>query len=480
MRDALSITRRRALALGGAAASLAVGGVAWRQMGGSDHLQPAAVEAPLRQPALLDSRNGRLQATLTAAVGTELAGHATRGFSYNGTSPGPTLRVRPGDEIALRLVNQLPDMTNLHTHGLRVSPTGPSDNPFLEIASGTAFDYRIRVPADHPVGTFWYHPHHHGVSADQIFGGLAGALLVVPPGKPVDIDVAEDLVLLIGDTTLSGDGTPVGPSHDDRVIGREGKLLLVNGQARPTIAAQAGTWQRWRLINTCTSRVLDIGLPDRAVVQVALDGSLLPSSVEQEWVRLSPGNRVDVLVPASAAGRFPVLARGVDRGSHGSAKASTGTTTLAILDVAGSGAQAPRPQVPTASAPGLPRPTRQRVITMTMGRGMSSDIAFGFDDKLYDPQRIDQEVTAGTTEEWLLNNAGPLAHPFHLHVWPFQVVATSDNQPPGPVLQDVVLVPPWSWVRVRIRFDGHQGKTVYHCHIVDHSDAGMMGTIQVG
>jgi FtsP/CotA-like multicopper oxidase with cupredoxin domain len=226
--------------------------------------------------------------------------------------------------------------------------------------------------------------------------------------------------------------------------------------------------------------VLDVGLPDRALLQVALDGSLLPVPVEQEWIRLSPGNRADVLVATHTSGRVPVLTRGVARGSHGSAKASTATSTAALLDVTGTAAgTAARPMSPAGPAPDLPHPTRQRVVTMTMGRGMSS-IAFGFDDVFYDPERTDQQVPAGTTEEWLINNAGPLAHPFHLHVWPFQVVATSDNQPLVPALQDVVLVPPWGWVRIRIRFDGQRGRSVYHCHIVDHSDAGMMGTVEVG
>ena len=103
-------------------------------------------------------------------------------------------------------------------------------------------------------------------------------------------------------------------------------------------------------------------------------------------------------------------------------------------------------------------------------------MAFTIDGRSFDPARTDQTVTAGAVEDWTLRNTGPLAHPFHLHAWPFTVLATSDATPASGVPQDVVLVPPGGWARIRIPFTRQTGRTVYHCHILDHEDLGMMAT----
>ena len=116
---------------------------------------------------------------------------------------------------------------------------------------------------------------------------------------------------------------------------------------------------------------------------------------------------------------------------------------------------------------------------MGMGMGMGGGMAFTIDGRTFDPDRDDQTVTLGATEEWTVDNTGPLAHPFHLHVWPFTVLAASDGTPPAGMPQDVVLVPARGWVRLRIPFTTYSGRSVYHCHILDHEDAGMMATIAV-
>ena len=267
---------------------------------------------------MLDSRDGRLQVALTAAAGVQVAGRDTHALGYNATSPGPTLRVRPGDELAVRLINHLDQPTNLHMHGMRVSPLGNSDNPFLRVDPGTSFDYLIRVPPDHPAGTFWYHPHHHTMVADQIFGGLFGALIVEhPPGQAPQLPVTADRVLLVTDITLQADGTVAQPSVMERNMGRQGELVLVNGQYQPTIPAAPGGLQRWRIINACVSRVLAIGLQGHQLLQIAHDGTFLPAPAMKEQVILAPGNRADVIVSPTAAGRYQLTAEPFQRGSMG-------------------------------------------------------------------------------------------------------------------------------------------------------------------
>ena len=241
--------------------------------------------AELGAPPLLDSSEGRLQIELVAAPGVRLAGRDTRALGFNGTSPGPTLRVRPGDELAVRLTNRLDQPTNLHTHGLRVSPQGNSDNPFLRVDPGTSFDYLIRVPTDHPPGTHWYHPHHHGTVADQVSGGLAGALIV--DGGPA-LPVAADRVLLVSDITLDTTGTPVPASPMERMQGREGALVLVNGQHQPAIPAVPQATQRWRIVNTCVARVLSLRLEGHPLAQIAHDGTYLRAPARHDRLVLPP------------------------------------------------------------------------------------------------------------------------------------------------------------------------------------------------
>ena len=131
------------------------------------------------QPDVLASTSGRLDVTLVAAPSKVAFGAGKRfAYTYNGTTPGPTLRVRPGDVLSITLVNRLGEATNLHTHGLHVSPSGHADNVFVSIPDGDHHTYRYQIPPDHRSGMFWYHPHIHGMVAPQVFGGLAGAIIV--------------------------------------------------------------------------------------------------------------------------------------------------------------------------------------------------------------------------------------------------------------------------------------------------------------
>lgn len=484
------ISRRRTLALLAlGTTSTAVGLTGWvTGLGapGRGHLSPAGSGQALAQPEVMASSSGVLDVRLTAATGVRLAGHDTSAWGYNGTSPGPTLRVRPGDLLRVRLVNRLDQPTNLHTHGLHVSPDGTGDNPFVTVRPGDSFDYSFRIPADHPAGTFWYHPHHHGTVADQIFAGLVGALLI--EAEP-DLQVSNDLVLLVTDTTLDAAGGVAPASRMARLQGREGELVLVNGQHEPVIVAAPGAVQRWRVINGCTSRVIAIRVEGHQLTQIALDGNFLPAPVDREQLLLAPGNRADVLVHPTGTGRYALVSDPYDRGgtammgggTGGNGSRNGGPVTLATMIVSGpvSGSPPtpitlPAPPVPPASA------TRRRrlILAMGMAPGMGA-MTFTIDGRTFDAGRDDQTVVLGTTEEWTVVNTSPMDHPFHLHAWPFHVLEASGGVPPAGVQQDVVLIPARGWVRLRIPFTDYPGRSVYHCHILDHEDLGMMGTVNV-
>jgi FtsP/CotA-like multicopper oxidase with cupredoxin domain len=385
----------------------------------------------------------------------------------------------------MQLVNRLDQPTNLHTHGLHVSPNGNGDNPFVTVRPGDSFDYTVRIPANHPSGTFWYHPHHHGTVADQIFAGLAGALLV--EAEP-DLQVTNDLVLLVTDTTLDRAGRVAPASPMAKLQGREGDLVLVNGQHEPVIAATPGALQRWRVVNGCTSRVITLRMEGHQLIQVAIDGIFLPAPVDRDQVLLAPGNRTDLLIRPAGNGRYAVVSDPYDRGSTmmggggmGGNGSSTGSSvTLATMTVSGP-VSASRPVPTTLPAPPVPPASavRQRRLTLAMSMAGMGAMTFTIDGRTFDPDRDDQTVALGTTEEWTVVNTSPMDHPFHLHAWPFHVLAVSAGRPADGVQQDVVLIPARGWARLRIPFTDFPGRSVYHCHILDHEDLGMMGTINV-
>jgi FtsP/CotA-like multicopper oxidase with cupredoxin domain len=482
---AVPISRRRALALLGlGTASVAAGTAGWALGIGeraSGTLGPGSTGEPLRQPSVVTSRDTVLAVDLAAEPGVRLAGRDTWAWGFNGTSPGPTLRVRPGDTLRLRLTNHIDQPTNLHTHGLHVSPSGSGDNPFVTIEPGRSFDYTIAVPADHPAGTYWYHPHHHGTVADQIFAGLVGALIVE---SAPDLPVTDDLVLLVTDISLYGDGRVAPATLRSRMMGREGDLALINGQHQPVIPAQPGAVQRWRIINGCVSRVLALRLEDHQLTQVALDGVFLPSPVERDQVVLAPGNRADVLVrPRNGNSQYRLITDTYDRGrmSMMDGAPAAGPITLATLTASGPAVTSP-PAPATLPTPPTPSgaAARQRQITFAMGMGMGgAGMSFVIDGRRFDPDRDDQMVELGTIEEWTVVNTSPMDHPFHLHAWPFHVLATSTGTQLTGTRQDVVLVPRHGWARLRIPFTDYAGRSVYHCHILDHEDLGMMATVHV-
>jgi FtsP/CotA-like multicopper oxidase with cupredoxin domain len=473
------ISRRRALQLGGLGlAGVALGGtgLAWSR----ESVLDPRTGADWSEPKLLSSENGLLRARLEAAEGPlTIAGREATAYGYNGGLPGPTLRLRPGDRLQVQLVNRLDAVTNLHVHGLYVSPEGNGDNVFVAVQPGESFDYDYQLPDDHPPGVYWYHPHHHGMVADQVFGGLYGAIIVEDPDDP---PVTRERVLVVSDITLDDAGRLRQPSTMARMMGREGELVLVNGQVRPALTARPGERERWRIINACSARYLRLRLDGQQMQLLGIDSGRFPQPRDLDEVVLATGNRADLLVTA-AEGTSTLDGLAVDRGSAGmmggSGTPSGNVGALATLQVTGT----PGPELPAMPAQPAPvdlrgvEPAARRRLTFAMGMG-GAGMSFTIDGKEFDAQRIDQTVQVGTVEEWTLTNASSMDHPVHLHVWPMQIVAEAGRPVDGVIRQDVVNVPARSDVTVRVAFDEFGGRTVYHCHILDHEDNGMMGVVE--
>lgn len=490
------VTRRSVLILGGVggAAIVAGGLLLWSESQRGEPEQPAT-PAPspsptgsppaedtgtLAEPQVIASSGGRLHLTLTAAL-TEVvvAGRPVRALTFNGSLPGPTLRVRPGDRIALTFRSELDAPTNLHTHGLVVSPEGNSDNVFVMIQPGDTFDYEYELGDDHPPGVFWYHPHHHGNSAEQLFGGLYGAI-VVEDEEPVA--ATRERLLMISD--IAFDGTEVhAASAAERMLGREGDLVMVNGQVGATLLAKPGERERWRIVNACSSRYLRLRLDGQRMQLLGVDAGRYAEPRDVEEFVLTPGNRADLMVTAvegtSALQTLPFDRGGM--GMFGSPPSATTGADLLTFTAAGEPVRPPALAVPLPTTRDLrtEQMTGQRTITLAMGPG-GGGMNFTIDGRGFDPGRIDTEVSHGALEEWTIVNTSPMDHPFHLHVWPMQLVEVAGQAVDRTDWRDVVPVPARSNTVVRITFEGLTGTTVYHCHILDHEDNGMMGAIRAG
>ncbi|MCP9782190.1 multicopper oxidase family protein [Cyanobium sp. WKJ7-Wakatipu] len=482
------LRRRQMLGLGLAGLGTAVGASSlwdWQQRNAS-RSQPVGA-------ARLVSRGG--------AADLELVAQATRGtlpggpaelLTYNGRLSGPLLEVRAGDRVRLRLRNELNQPTNLHFHGLHIPPTGAGDNVFLSVPPGGSSTYTFTIAKDHPAGLFYLHPHRHGLSADQVFGGLGSALLVRGDldGIP-EVAAASETVLVLKDfASASGQETAMGMG---RMLGREGPLLTVNGELNPGLAIPSGGLLRLRLLNASNARIYRLALEGHRMVLIATDGGAIATPESLDELLLAPGERADVLVQGNQTpGTYRLLNMPYQRSGHmGMTAAEEGPRTLAILNYAGSVATLPLPKT-LIPVPALPQPERTRRFSLAhaMGMGMggmqhgmggmgAGGMGFVINGQSFDPDRIDTRVALGSTEDWLIVNDDVMDHPFHLHINPFQVISRDGRPEAQRRWKDTVLVRAGEEVGLRVSFRDFPGRTVYHCHNLDHEDLGLMGVLQI-
>src|SRR5215217_126845 len=243
--------------------------------------------------------------------------------TYNGSLVGDTIRARPGDLLRIRLVNDLPaashphpqvpppsghmhdfsfNITNLHTHGLHVSPSGNSDNVLVEVRPGESFDYEIQVPLDHPTGTFWYHAHVHGSTAVQLSSGMSGFIIIEGGLDDVpEIAAATDLELVLQQISYQADGKIESfDSFGESNWNVSNRLITINGQVVPTINMRPGEVQRWRFVHSGVRENINLHLEGHVLHEVAADGLALGRMAD--WgngLLLAPGYRTDVLVQAN-------------------------------------------------------------------------------------------------------------------------------------------------------------------------------------
>ncbi len=440
--------------------------------------------------------------------------------SYNGRLVGPTIEVRPGSTLRIMLENQLPpdaqpdpndpnvphgfNTTNLHTHGLHVSPAGNSDNVLMSVRPGRTFEYEIKIPKDHPAGTYWYHPHKHGAVAIQVANGLAGALIVRGDIDEVPaIRAARERVLVFQQIPYALTNDPYEPGKQALMVedfsmfapGRweqSGRRTTINGEVEPTFKLRPGEVQRWRLIHAGVRETLRLKLvresdPGSVVAhyQLAHDGITTGRLDRVDETEMYPGYRTDVLVKAGNRAETWLLLDEESPDGTGLLGETESRKVLARVvvegrSVEGRGGSMPLPDEATLARLAPFEPIEDHELTGTQQARFEVDVRFNppkflINGKEYDPHAPPRRLELGAVEEWFVSSSRFSGHPFHIHVNPFQVM-TND----GKVLwKDTLFVRPETSVRVRTRYRRYIGQFVLHCHTLDHEDLGMMEKLEI-
>jgi len=419
--------------------------------------------------------------TITAAVTRlELIPRGeTEVFAYNGTVPGPTLEVWEGDSVIVHFHNDLPESTTIHWHGIHL-PFQSDGSPFDPVEPGDQTDYVFRVQRG-TAGTYWYHPHPDMRAGPEVAKGLFGAIIVRAADDPLRGVVSEKL-LILHDNRLLPDGSVDLPDpasaegHRDFENGREGDLLFVNGQIMPTISIRPGEVQRWRVINASAARVYRLAIPGHTFLHIGSDGGLFERPVETDEMLIANTERVELLVRGiGSPGERDTLEdlpynRYVPQTRPANWDSTRNVLTLQYTD--------DQPAAPVT----LPTTLRAvqwidtTAVTVRRTLSLSQGLING---KAMDLHRVDIHAALGATEIWTIENLVGMDHPFHLHGFRFQVLSRDGVPEPYPSWKDTVNVPKHETVRLIVRFDDYPGLWMFHCHILDHEDAGMMGVLEV-
>jgi FtsP/CotA-like multicopper oxidase with cupredoxin domain len=435
-------------------------------------------------------------------VGTARAtigGKSAEMITYNQTYPGPTITVKRGDTLRLHLLNNLPitntknvlgfekNHTNLHTHGLHVSPEPPADDAHVDIPPGSSYDYVYDLSLLYPGTLNIYHPHCHGLVAEQYWAGLIGAV-VVADDVPVLNAFATNLMIL-KDFEFDANGKPTAyTSSMDYMSGKEGSLVTVNGRINPVVTIAPGEIQRWRILNGSNARFYKLSLQGLPMYLVGTDGGLLDKPYLLTSLLLSPGERADLLVKADVSfGTYKLVSLPYARsGGMGGMSCRMGgsqpSAQITLLTATVKGAQKNHvlPSIIDAGAYRLSPDTAMishRKLTLSMGMGRGYINGQDFD---VSPYTIMSNVN--TYEIWEIVNQSGMDHPFHQHTDAAQVLSISGGDSSyanmlstTPAMKDVVIVPKMGSVRLLVPVMDWKGMAMFHCHILEHEDIGMMG-----
>ena len=421
-----------------------------------------------------------VELTLTAAPArlALVPGKVTEALAFNGQVPGPTLEFREGDHVIIHFRNNLPEASTIHWHGLHI-PAASDGSPLYPVKPHTTKDYIFDIlPGS--AGTYWYHPHPDTRTGYQIGKGLYGAIIIRAADDP--LASLPEQVLVLSDNRFLPNGEVDFPKPSsaqgqiDEVNGREGDVLFVNGQVMPTVSIRSGEVQRWRIVNTSASRVYRLALTGHEFLYVGTDGGLFEHPVPLKEIVVATGERVELLVRGTGApGNHGVLQtlpydRYVPQTRPANWNVARDLLTLQYTDDA---------PLATVVLPG-----RLRVIPVIDTMKVTARRVLVFSQGLINGRtmgmnRVDARGHLGATEIWQVENVVGMDHPFHLHGFQFQILDRNGVPEPFRAWKDMVNVRKHESVRFVVRYDDYPGQWMYHCHILDHEDHGMMGILEV-
>ena len=456
--------------------------------GGTTIINPPA-GAPFKDPAELPKNSIGVYELAVREAQVNVNGTLATLLTYNGQFPGPVIRAKRGESLRVQLRNNLPfttaknilghtkNITNLHTHGLHVSPKEPADSMTVQLKPGEIYDYIYDLTKEEPGRLNFYHPHVHGVVAEQYWGGLAGPLVI--EDEIAALAGYETHIMVLKDITLSGGVPELYSSNMDYMNGKEGSQVMVNGQVNPVLNIRPGQVQRWRVVNASNARFYKLSLENHSIYLVGTDGGLLDKPYQLSSLLLSPGERVDILVKANQAAKsYRLLSLPYSRGGMSGQQqvtlltlAYSGTTVSDTLPIAVK-PDAKRIVIDTSSLP-------RRTLTLSMMQMKGYINGQTFTD-MNNSCRIMSQL--GGWEVWEIVNQSGMDHPFHQHVNSAQVLSITAGDSGYaslyttiPAWKDVVVVPKSGSVTLLVPVMDWPGMTMFHCHIIEHEDIGMMG-----
>ncbi len=426
-------------------------------------------------PVLLEDENpeeGVSDFTLDATEGfTDFYENSiTPTMGYNGTFLGPVIKVKKGDQVNMHVNNELSDATSVHWHGLEVE--GSKDGgPHQMIKVGETWNPSFTI--EQPAATLWFHPHVMGTTATQVYLGLAG-MMIVEDDVSEELNIPKeygvnDIPLILQDRSFNEDGSfYYGTSM--MMDGMLGDTQLVNGAITPNLDVDQ-IKMRFRILNGSNARNYDLRLEGGdEFYQIASDGGFLEEPVSMKSLFISPGERAEVIMD------FSKYKKG-DR-----VRLMNGNNLVMTFTIGDEGKD--ETEVPAKLTEIIPFDekdvTGRKTITLD-GAGRMVSI----NGKRFDLNRIDEQVKKDALEVWEVTSQGSMmmgsiGHPFHIHSTQFQILSRDGKQPSPNERgwKDTVFVGQGEVVKLLVKFN-HEGIFMYHCHILEHEEDGMMAQIEV-
>src|SRR6516164_7704744 len=457
--------------------------------------EPAPFSRRLPVPTFIDAakQGNAVDVKVRSGRHAFIKGKPTWTYGYSASILGPVIRLRRGDEVQMTVENALDSVTTVHWHGLLV-PGHLDGGPQQLIPRGGTWRPVLKI--NQPAATLWFHPHLHQDTGRQIYMGLTG-MIIVDDGTDAQLGLprtfgVDDLPIVLQDRSFASDGSiEYGTDGLAIVYGARGDTVIVNGAIAPVAKVPPGL-VRLRLLNAANAQNFELRFSDQRTFHViASDGGFLPAPVAVTKLRISPAERFEVLVDF-ADGKAVVLETGPDEemGIFGRLGPDGSADYVPVMRFETSTTKPLVKEMPTRlvelSAASQASAVRRRQFVVNSGicmdrtqAGEHADMVAltGINGQTFDMERIDVETSLGTNEVWEVVSAG-MAHPFHIHGALFRILSIAGAPPPPHLAgwKDVVLVEDKAELRVAFNQPATRNHPfMYHCHILEHEEAGLMG-----